>query len=511
LIPLSERRSGLLQTHSNRGALAILLLAAGFVSGFGAPGTSPSEAAAASAPRAVLEVAATQAASASSILVEYAAVSIDTLPLHDSDGAPSSEGAAPAALGPESGAWNSGASLTVVTKGKIARGHSLSRALQGQGISASTVHLIAQEMRPVYNFRHSQVGDRYRLGQDPEGNVLDFRYSVSAEKSFYLFWEGTRYVVREEHAELRAQLAKVAGIVETSLYEAIRSLGERSQLAGDFADIFAWDIDFSRSVRPGDDFQILYERLYRTDDDGEQLYVRPGRILAARYRGRNTDSAVVYFESEGGRSGYFRPDGSSIERAFLAAPLKFSRISSRYNPARAHPILKVVRPHRGIDYAASAGTPLWSVADGTVIYRGWAGGSGNLVKVRHANGYVSYYAHLSRFEKGLKVGQRVAQKTVIGYVGSTGLATGPHVCFRVQRDGKYVNPMDIASPPGESIAGDEWRRHCATPPKDGKRVEWRAKGPRYGDGPATPCRASRMKSGRVHRVPNPRRRRRSPP
>lgn len=447
---------------TRRGGLAVLLATLGFLSGFGDlsnlgnPSEIPPAASAnsvepptpppvSSAPPTHLEHG--TATNAHSEVAHYATVEIDSLPLfQSSDGADE--------LAP-------GSSLTVVTKGKIKPGESLSRALGRHGIAASTVHLIAREMKPVFDFRHSQPGDRYRLGQDPEGMVLDFRYRVSHEKSFYLFWEGTRYVVSEEHAELQPQLAKVAGVVESSLYVAIRSLGEQSQLATDFADIFAWSIDFSRSARPGDDFQILYERLYRTDDDGEQVYVKPGRILAARYRGSVGDHSVVYYEPAEGRGGYYRPDGSSIERAFLVAPLEFSRISSAYSKARRHPILKVVRPHRGIDYAAAHGTPLWSVAAGEVIYRGWAGASGNLVKVRHVNGYVSYYAHLSRFEKGLRVGQHVDQKQLIGYVGSTGLATGPHVCFRVQRHGEYVNPLDIASPPADAISGANWTRFMA--------------------------------------------------
>ena len=160
----------------------------------------------------------------------------------------------------------------------------------------------------------------------------------------------------------------------------------------------------------------------------------------------------MYFELDEGRGGYFRPNGTSIEGVFLVAPLRFSRITSRYTNARLHPILNVTRRHPGIDYAATEGTQLWSVADGTVIYRGWAGGSGNLVKVRHANGYVSHYAHLSRFADGLHIGAQVHQKEVIGYVGRTGLATGSHVCFRVTKNGRYVNPVSIRSPLGKSIA-----------------------------------------------------------
>ncbi len=342
--------------------------------------------------------------------------------------------------------------FTIVTRGEIASGESLGASLRRQGIAPSTVHLIATEMRKVFDFRRSRAGDTYRLGQDADGRVLDFRYSQSPEESFYLAWEGTRYVVRKESAELRPLVAKIAGLVDSSFYGAILALGEQSALAAEFSRILAWDIDFSRQVHPGDEFQILYERLYRTSDDGEDVYVRPGRILAGRYAGKAGDHTVVYFEDEEGNGAYFRPDGSSVERAFLAAPLEFSRISSRFTRARRHPILNVTRPHRGIDYAAPHGTPIWSVADGVVEYRARAGASGNLVRIRHRDGLTSHYAHLASFAKGLKVGDRVKQKQIIGYVGTTGLSTGPHVCFRVKRNGVYVDPMKIGGPAGEPVA-----------------------------------------------------------
>lgn len=368
------------------------------------------------------------------VVARYASVSIDSLPMH----------------GGESGI-DSGDALTMVTRGEIGAGESLAGSLRRQGISAATVHLIAKEMRKVFDFRRSRPGDRYRLGQDTDGRVLDFRYAQGPEESFYLAWEGTRYVVRKETAELRPQIAKIAGIVDSSFYDAILALGEQSALAAEFVRIFAWDIDFSRNVQPGDEFQILYERLYRRDDDGEDVYVRPGRILAGRYRGSVGEHTVVYFEDDEGNGSYFRPDGSSVERAFLAAPLEFRRISSRFTRARHHPILNVTRPHPGIDYAAPRGTPVWAVADGVVEYRGRAGASGNLVRIRHLNGYTSHYAHLASFAKDLRIGDRVEQKQVIGFVGSTGLSTGPHVCFRVKKDGRYVDPMKISSPAGAPV------------------------------------------------------------
>ena len=439
------------QTRFARLAAAFLLLAMGILSGFGVPKKSEVEPkqAATEEPAAVAPLRGTtpdvvidSGGPSSKVVAEYAPVAIDTLPMHRSRRGDVDRGAA--------------TPLTVVTKGSLRKGQSLSAALRDQGIASATIQQIAAELKGVFDFRHSRPGDHYRLAQDPEGMLLDFRYSTAPERSFHLLWEGARYRVREHHAPLRTQLAKVSGVVETSLYDAIKSLGEQTALAGAFADIFAWDIDFSRSTRPGDDFHILYERLYRVDEDGDYIYVRPGRILAARYSGGVGEHEVVFFEGDDGRSGYFRPDGSAVERAFLVAPLEFSRISSAFSKARLHPILGVVRPHRGIDYAAAPGTPLWSVADGTVIYRGWAGASGNLVKIKHRSGYVSYYAHLSRFEPGLEVGDTVEQKQVIGYVGATGLATGPHVCFRVQKNGRYVNPLDIVSPSATGVARTDW-------------------------------------------------------
>ncbi len=373
------------------------------------------------------------------VVARYAPVEIDSLPIHQ-----------PTTETPPAG------SLTVVTHGEIGPGESLGSSLRRQGISPATVHLIATEMRKVFDFRKSRPGDRYRLGQDADGRVLDFRYSQGPEESFYLAWEGTRYVVRKETAELRPQIAKIAGVVDSSFYGAVLALGEKSSLASDFARILAWDIDFSRNVHPGDEFQILYERLYRRNDDGEEVYVRPGRILAGRYAGAAGDFTVVYFEDEDGAGAYFRPDGSSVERAFLAAPLEFSRISSRFSRARHHPILNITRPHPGIDYAAPYGTPVWAVSDGVVEYKGRAGASGNLVRIRHVGGYTSHYAHLSKFAKGLSVGDHVEQKQLIGYVGSTGLSTGPHVCFRVKKDGRYVDPMRISSPAGAPVPANEF-------------------------------------------------------
>ncbi len=346
--------------------------------------------------------------------------------------------------------------LRVVTVGEIGRGESLAYLLGRQGVHASKVWVVESELRPVFNFRHARPGDRYRLTQDPDGNVVDFRYTRHRGSMLHLFRDGSGYTVQQEETEFVSRVVSIAGRIESTLYTAITLLGEHPLLANDFAALFAWDVDFARAVRAGDDFKILYERIYRTDADGVEHYVRPGRILAGRFRGKVGEFTVLYFEREDGRGGYFRPDGRSVEREFLVSPLEYGRITSAWSQARLHPILNVTRPHHGIDYAAPTGTPVWSVAKGTVIYRGWGGGFGNLIKVRHANGYVSYYAHLSRFANGLEVGSPVEQKQVIGNVGSTGLSTGSHVCFRVAKNGRYLNPLELESPAGSPIPESQW-------------------------------------------------------
>ncbi len=338
-----------------------------------------------------------------------------------------------------------------VAQGTVEAGSTLSGALAEHDVPPGLTDRIAREMRPVFDFRRAREGHRFRLVHTPEGELVSFDYRVSPLERYRLTpGEEDAWLAEREEVPLERRRARLAGLVTSSLYDSIQQLGESPQLAHDVAGIFAWDVDFTHGVQPGDEFRVVYERLYLVED-GEEIYVGPGRVLAARYRGNTGEYTAVYYEPEEGRGGYYRPDGTSVERQFLAAPVSYTRISSRYSPARFHPILGVWRPHHGIDYAAPWGTPVWSVANGKVIHKGWAGGFGRLVKVRHANGYVSYYAHLSRFANGIALGSVVQQKQVIGYVGSSGLATGPHVCYRMTRGGRYVNPTSLRVPAGEPI------------------------------------------------------------
>lgn len=344
------------------------------------------------------------------------------------------------------------------SEGSLDRGETISTALRRFEIDWLVIHQIDRGMLPVFNFRHARPGDRFEVALDEAGQLVHFHYERSPLERYLLTRDGEEFAAERIEPDIRITSSRIAGVVNGSLYEAIAALGESTDLAADFADVFAWDVDFSRSVQPGDEFTILYERKHLLTDDGSEVYIGPGAILAARYvNAGKTYEAFRYENGEGedAEAGYYRADGSSVERQFLRAPLKYRRISSRYSPNRLHPILKIRRPHLGIDYAAPRGTPVWSVANGTVIFRGVQGGFGKLIKVRHANGFVTYYGHLSRFAKELRVGARIQQKQVIGFVGSTGLSTGPHLDFRLKQNGRYMNPATLDTPPAKPIAPDQ--------------------------------------------------------
>jgi murein DD-endopeptidase MepM/ murein hydrolase activator NlpD len=215
----------------------------------------------------------------------------------------------------------------------------------------------------------------------------------------------------------------------------------------DLADIFAWDLDFHTEIQKGDSFGVAVEKMYL---DGR--FIRYGRILAAEFVRGPRHLHAVWFD-EGGAPGYYASDGTSLRKAFLRSPLKYTRISSGFSFARLHPILGTVTPHLGIDYAAPAGTPVVASADGIVTLAGWYGGFGQAVRLRHPTGYETLYGHLSRI--GVRPGQRVSQGTVVGSVGSTGLATGPHLDYRISRNGVFLNPLTVKLPPAEPIPPTE--------------------------------------------------------
>ncbi|HVW67455.1 MAG TPA: peptidoglycan DD-metalloendopeptidase family protein [Steroidobacteraceae bacterium] len=250
---------------------------------------------------------------------------------------------------------------------------------------------------------------------------------------------------------LEARTRTVHAVIANSLFEAVQAAGGHDQTAVALADIFAWDIDFVLDVQPGDSFAVSYQELYQ---DG--VYVKDGPILAASFTNQGrTYRAVRYIDPEG-NAHYYTADGRSVHKAFLRAPLEFTRVSSGFNSARRHPILNLIRAHKGVDYAAPIGTPVRAAGDGRVAYAGPKGGYGNVVEIDHSRGIVTVYGHLSRFAKGLRTGQHVTQGSVIAYVGMTGLATGPHLHYEYRVDGVFKNPQTVSLPDAEPIDA-RWR------------------------------------------------------
>ena len=339
--------------------------------------------------------------------------------------------------------------LNVVT-GRVPRGGTFSGALIANGVSSRLVYGIANTVQPLFDFRTAQPGDFYSLIQGEAGQVLSFEYHRGRRTIYRVEPDGGGLVASKNEVPLERRVVQLGGMIDRSLSESMRRLGERSDLVQGFADLFVWDFDFSSETRPGDEFRLVFEKYY--DREG---FVQYGRILAGEYQASKRGFVAVLFEDGEGRADYFTPEGNSLRRTFLRAPVSYTRISSRYSKSRLHPILKVRRPHEGVDYAAPVGTPVWAVADGEVIFIGRSGGFGRLIKVRHNNGYVSFYGHLSRYAKTLKVRQRVQQKQVIGFVGSTGLATAPHLDYRLRIGGRFVDPLKVKFPKGTPISEQE--------------------------------------------------------
>jgi murein DD-endopeptidase MepM/ murein hydrolase activator NlpD len=250
---------------------------------------------------------------------------------------------------------------------------------------------------------------------------------------------------------VETRMRTVRGVIDSSLFEAVEAAGAHDQTAVALADIFAWDVDFVLDVRPGDAFVVTYPEIYR---DG--AYVRDGAIQAAEFvnQGR-TFRAVRYTDPDGG-SHYYTADGKSLHKAFLRAPVEFTRVSSRFNSARYHPILNLIRAHKGVDYAAPMGTPVKAAGDGRIRFAGVKGGYGNVVEIEHSSSVVTVYGHLSRFARGTRVGAHVTQGVVIAYVGMTGLATGPHLHYEYRVNGVFKNPQTVVLPGADPIEA-RWR------------------------------------------------------
>jgi murein DD-endopeptidase MepM/ murein hydrolase activator NlpD len=298
--------------------------------------------------------------------------------------------------------------------------------------------------------RMLRPGDKFELQHD-HGQLISLYRELSLTSALRISRNesGFKAEIIERPIQIRRRLAY--GRIETSLFESAADAGMSDKMIMNLAGIFAWDVDFVLDIRKGDDYYILFEQIYQ-----DEKFVSGGEIIAAEFNNNGRTFRAVRYIDKNGRSDYFTPEGRSVRKAFIRAPVDFTRISSSFNPRRKHPILNTIRAHRGVDYAAPRGTPIKASGDGKVIFRGHKGGYGNAIILQHGGNITTLYGHLSKFANSARLGKRVSQGETIGYVGSTGLATAPHLHYEYRINGIYRNPRTVDLPQAAPIK-EEYR------------------------------------------------------
>ncbi|RPJ15610.1 MAG: peptidase M23 [Desulfobacteraceae bacterium] len=330
-------------------------------------------------------------------------------------------------------------------KGIIKPGETLYDIFKRYGLDLRDLFLMRDASAGIHRLRDISADRRYKLMVDEQNQVHAFNYSINDDLYLNIMRNESGFKAEKIEVEYEKRTGKIGGIVKDSLIASIGEGGERLSLALNISDIFAWDIDFTTDLRNGDTFKVIVEELYRDNE-----FKKYGNIIAVEFTNNGKEYRAYRFEHKG-KAGYYDDEGNILRRAFLKAPLSFRRISSRFSRSRLHPILKRYRPHHGIDYAAPQGTPVSAVGDGTVTFSGYQEGYGKFVTIKHHNGYRTCYGHLSSIGKGITPGVKIDQGEVIGYVGSTGLATGPHLHYEMKLNDKPVNPLRISIPTGEPL------------------------------------------------------------
>jgi murein DD-endopeptidase MepM/ murein hydrolase activator NlpD len=329
----------------------------------------------------------------------------------------------------------------VAVTSRLRRDQTLAQALFDLDVDGAQVRAVVDALRGLFPFHRARPGDQLRV-ERREGEravqLLTYRQGPADEWIVERLPDGTLRGSKRP-VELTTEVARVGVTISSSLYESLQKAGEDPTLAVLAADVLAWDVDFYQDVRGGDRMRMVVEKVFA---DGK--LVRYGEVLAAEYDGAATGRKRLFrYTDPDGQTSYFDDEGQSARRGFLKSPLKYANITSRFGN-RVHPVLGYNRAHEGVDYGAPTGTPIWAVGDGQVKLAGWSGGCGKTVVLRHRNGYETVYCHLSGF--AVSSGKPVSQKQIIGYVGATGLATGPHLHYAVKRGGRYMNPLQLKVP-----------------------------------------------------------------
>jgi murein DD-endopeptidase MepM/ murein hydrolase activator NlpD len=315
------------------------------------------------------------------------------------------------------------------------------------GLSASLLHKIIHSSKAAKSLTNIRPGEVLHMELDQQRNLRSLTLERDKVHSLHIQADASGFLSSEQAKELEKRTAHTHGVIESSLYLSAKQAGLPEASIMELAEIFGWDIDFALEIRSGDSFSVIYAEEYL---NGEKL--RTGPILAAEFINQGRSYRAVRYQDETGEADYYTPQGQSMQKAFLRAPVDFRRISSHFTRERWHPVLGKKRPHRGVDYAANTGTPVKAAGDGKVIHRSRKGGYGRTVIIQHANGYSTLYAHLSRYAKSARQGRRVKQGQIIGYVGQSGLATGPHLHYEFRVNGVHRNPLTVKLPDAEPIA-----------------------------------------------------------
>lgn len=329
-------------------------------------------------------------------------------------------------------------------------GDTLSILFQNAGLSANTLHAVINSSKEAKAFTRLRVGQQVDFKLSDDGQLLGMRSQLNTLETIRIDRDGENYAFSKDVLEPDVSTRFASGDINSSLFVAAQNAGLSHNLTMQMANVFGYDVDFAREIRQGDNFELLFEEKHV---DGQR--VGTGNILAARFTNRGRTFTAVRYTDSKGNSSYYRADGTSMRKAFIRTPVEFARISSRFNPNRRHPVLNKIRAHNGVDYAAATGTPIKATGDGRVVHVGRKGGYGNTIVIKHGQSYQTLYAHMSRYASGMRAGSNVTQGQVIGYVGMTGLATGPHLHYEFQVNGRHVDPLSVKLPASDPIPQSE--------------------------------------------------------
>jgi murein DD-endopeptidase MepM/ murein hydrolase activator NlpD len=328
----------------------------------------------------------------------------------------------------------------------VKEGDSMSLIFDRLSLSPQQLHAVLEADKKEHYLRLLRPKQTLQF-QIADSKLQAMQYQLSATKSFHINRDGDAFSGQLQEKPVEIRLTHASGSISSSLYQAGHKAGLSDNLIMELVNIFGWDVDFALDIRGGDTFSLLFEEHYL---DGEKL--RDGKILAAEFTNRGESFRAVLFTDPKGNSQYYSEEGKSMRKAFLRSPVDFRRISSKFQRERHHPVLGKKRPHRGVDYAAATGTPIKAAGDGKVIFRGTKGGYGRTVVLQHGGKYTTLYAHMSKYRKGVTSGSRVKQGQTIGYVGKSGLATGPHLHYEFRVNGSHRNPLTVKFPDAAPIA-----------------------------------------------------------